>query len=202
MNKKKTPLLFALFIAIVSVFLPVSKAKVSICVNYDKELVSIAQLFCDSGSGYIEENSFKAEISDKKADFVVGEDTINKINSLRLDPAAEQQDDFSIKEISLKCNGKCILVYSSAELRKYVLSVSNAVIDDENMKLTNIQDDSNICFSGALASELKKAVEDRIKSVNLVKRIFKSVIIFCSISVIVLFIEYIFKRNSRIIQYY
>ena len=195
---RKYTVLLALFIAIITIFIPVSKSKVSICVEYDKQLTSVAQLFYDTGSGYMEENSFKAEVSDKKAEFIVGEDTISKINRLRLDPVAEQQDDFAIKEICVKCNGKNILVYSSGALRKYVLSVSNAVINEKNLKLTNIQDDSNIYFSENLASNLKKAVEDKIKSADLVTKMFRAIIIFCSIVVVLLFAQYIFKRNNRI----
>lgn len=60
---RKYTLLLAPFIAIITIFIPVSKSKVSICVEYDKQLTSIAQLFYDTGSGYMEENSFKAEVS-------------------------------------------------------------------------------------------------------------------------------------------
>ena len=85
--------------------MPVAKSKVSICVEYDKQLTSTAQLFYDTGSGYTEEHSFLSEIADKKAEFIIDEDTISKINLFRLDPVGEQQDDFSIEEVSVRCEG-------------------------------------------------------------------------------------------------
>ena len=178
--------------------MPVAKSKVSICVEYDKQLTSTAQLFYDTGSGYTEEHSFLSEIADKKAEFIIDEDTISKINLFRLDPVGEQQDDFSIEEVSVRCEGKDVLVYSSVELRKYVLSVANAVVDEENMKLTNIQADSNIYFSEDFASNLKKAVEDRAKSTALAKKIVRAALIFCSIIVIVLFVQFIIGRNKNV----
>lgn len=55
---RKYTVLLALFIAIITIFMPAAKSKVSICVEYDKQLTSTAQLFYDTGSGYTEENSF------------------------------------------------------------------------------------------------------------------------------------------------
>lgn len=53
-------------------------------------------------------------------------------------------------------------------------------------------------FQRILASNLKKAVEDKIKSADLVTKMFRAIIIFCSIVVVLLFAQYIFKRNNRI----
>ena len=39
---RKYTVLLALFIAIITMFMPVAKSKVSICVEYDKQLTSIA----------------------------------------------------------------------------------------------------------------------------------------------------------------
>lgn len=187
-------IMLAFFITIISWFIPSSKSKVSFHVNYSTDLSSTAQLFYDIGSGYTEEDSAIAEITDKKVDFRIESDIVKKISVLRFDPVSEQQDDFSIDEIQVQYRGKNILVYSPDELRKYVDSVENANIDDKDMKLTDVQDDSNIYFSADLASLIKTGVEH----IDIAQRIFRSFTVFLMIVVAFLFIANAICRSEGI----
>ena len=140
------------------------------------------------------EDSATAEITDKKADFSIESDIVKKISVSRFDPVSEKQNDFSIDEINVQYRGKNILVYSPDKLRKYVDLVQNANIDDKDMQLTDVQDDSNIYFSADFASLIKTGVEH----IDIAQRIFRSCIVLLMIIVMLTFVKHVISRSEEI----
>lgn len=199
LNKRNITFIIIVITVVFNWLIPLPDAAVTFDIRYDTNIQSFAQMFYDTGLAYSEDDSIVAEISDAKAEVSLDADQFKKIISIRLDPVREKQDEFKIEDISVCYRGKEVLDLSSKQIRAYVAAFQNMSLADNDMNITDVDNDPIIIFSSEFVSDIDKNINSERLKIDLLKKALRYIIIVAMVSVGVLF-TYMFLCNGLMCQ--